>query len=332
MKEFSEVRPSRIYQNRPLLESILDEAGLKKEQLIMPIIIHEKRKIKEYEMMPGAVSDCENEIFQSIYNGLDVGINSFILFGIPKTRNSKGTGALMSQGIVQRSTRKIRDEFGSRVQIITDVCICQYNKSGHCGITSSIGKDIENDTTTRLLSKIALSHAESGADIVSPSSMMDGQVSRIRSLLNDNGFNNVKIMPFSAKHSSNLYAPFRAMAFNSKLQGKPYIDKSTYQLSYCNQREALREIVVDINEGADIVMIKPTLTYLDLLLMIRESIGDFPIAIQLVSGETAMIKAAAEHDWIDESEWIVQTIASAKRAGADKIISYASLDIANLVA
>ncbi len=259
------MRLSRIYQNRPLLESILDEAGLKKEQLIMPIIIHEKRKIKEYEMMPGAVSDCENEIFQSIYNGLDVG-------------------------------------------------------------------DIENDTTTLLLSKIALSHAESGADIVSPSSMMDGQVSRIRSLLNDNGFNNVKIMPFSAKHSSNLYAPFRAMAFNSKLQGKSYIDKSTYQLSYCNQREALREIVVDINEGADIVMIKPTLTYLDLLLMIRENIGDFPIAIQLVSGETAMIKAAAEHDWIDESEWIVQTIASAKRAGADKIISYASLDIAKFVA
>jgi porphobilinogen synthase len=298
----------------------------------MPIIIHEKRRVKGDGMMPGAVSDCKNEIFQAVYDGLDVGIDSFMLFGIPMIRNSKGSRALMNQGIVQRSTRKIRDEFGSRVQIITDVCVCQYNESGHCGITNYVGNQVENDPTTHLLSKIALSHAQSGADIVSPSSMMDGQVSRIRKLLNGNGFSKVKVMPFSVKHSSNLYAPFRAIAFNSKLRGKPYIDKSTYQISFSNRREALREIVVDINEGADIVMIKPTLTYLDLILMIRENIGDFPIAIQLVSGETAMIKAAAQQKWIDESEWIVQTIASAKRAGADKIITYAALDIANFMA
>lgn len=326
------MRLGRIYQNKQFLKSVLNEAGFKKEQLIMPLIIHEKRKIKGYGMMPGVVSDCKNEIFQAVYDGLDVGIDSFMLFGIPLIRNSKGSGALRSQGIVQRSIRKIRDEFGSQVQIITDVCVCQYNESGHCGITNSISNEVENDTTIQLLSKIALSHAESGADIVSPSSMMDGQVSRIRRVLNGNGFSKVKIMPFSAKHSSNLYAPFRAVAFNSKLQGKPYIDKSTYQISFCNRREVLREIIIDVNEGADIVMVKPTLTYLDLLLMIRESIGDFPIAIQLVSGETAMINAAAQHNWIDESEWIVQTIASANRAGANRIITYAALDIANLIA
>ena len=190
-----------------------------------------------------------------------------------------------------------REEFATnletRVLIITDVCICQYNESGHCGVTNYNNKYVENDATLRLLSKIAVSHAESGADIVSPSSMMDGQVYSIRRSLNENDFKNVKIMPFSAKHSSNLYAPFRALAFTNALKRRPYIDKSSYQLSYCNQREALREIVADINEGADIVMVKPTMTYLDLLPMIRDNIGDFPIALQLVSGEFAMIKAGS---------------------------------------
>lgn len=322
------MRLGRIQQNRPLLENILTEAGLRREQLIMPLIIYEGRKISQNDMIPAAVPDCEDDIFRFIYNGLEAGIRSFILFGVPNTRDSKGSGASNSQGIVQRSARRIRDEFGARVLIITDVCICQYNESGHCGITNYNNKYVENDVTLRLLSKIAVSHAESGADIVSPSSMMDGQVYRIRRSLNENDFKNVKIMPFSAKHSSNLYAPFRALAFTNALKRRPYIDKSSYQLSYCNQREALREIVADINEGADIVMVKPTMTYLDLLPMIRDNIGDFPIALQLVSGEFAMIKAAAERKWIDESEWMVQSIASAKRAGADKVITYASLDIA----
>jgi porphobilinogen synthase len=321
------VRISRIQPNRPL-ETILTEAGLRREQLIMPLIIYERKKINQNEMIPAAVPNCESELFRLVYNCLDVGIRSFILFGVPTTRDSKGTGASNNQGIVQRSARRIRDEFGIKVLIITDVCICQYNESGHCGVTNYNMKHVENEATLHLLSKIAVSHAESGADIVSPSSMMDGQVYCIRRSLNDHGFKDVKIMPFSAKHSSSLYAPFRALAFTSSLRGKPYIDKSSYQLSYCNQREALREIVADIDEGANIVMIKPTLTYLDLLPMVRDNIGDFPIALQLVSGEFAMMKAAAERKWIDKLEWMVQSIASAKRAGADKIITYASLDIA----
>jgi porphobilinogen synthase len=322
------VRLGRIQQNRPRIGNILTAAGLRREQLIMPLIIYERRKIKQNDMITAAVPDCEDDIFRFIYNGLETGIRSFILFGVPNTRDSKGSGASNSQGIVQRSARRIRDEFGTKVLIITDVCICQYNESGHCGITNYNNKYVENDATLRLLSKIAVSHAESGADIISPSSMMDGQVYSIRRSLNENGFKNVKLMPFSAKHSSNLYAPFRALAFTNALKRKHFIDKSNYQLSYCNQREALREIIADINEGADIVMVKPTMAYLDLLPMIRDNIGDFPTALQLVSGESAMIKAAAEHTWIDESEWIVQSIASAKRAGADKIITYSCLDIA----
>jgi len=325
------VRWGRIHENGLLLQGILTDAGLKSEQLIMPLIIHEKTKIKQNEMIPGAIPDCANEIFQAIYNGLEVGIKSFILFGVPKFRDSKGSEAWKGQGIVQRSARRIRDEFGSRVQIITDVCICQYNKSGHCGITECSQQIVENDKTIQILSKIALSHARSGADIVSPSSMMDGQVYHIRRSLDENGFNNVKIMPFSAKHSSNLYAPFRALAFTGEFRRRPYIDKSTYQISYYNQREALREIMIDIKEGADIVMIKPTITYLDLLASIKDYIGDFPVAIQLVSGEFAMMKAAAGYKWIDESEWIVHSVASAKRAGADKIITYASLDVAKFI-
>ncbi|MGB0027433.1 MAG: porphobilinogen synthase [Nitrososphaeraceae archaeon] len=328
MSRVRRVRQRRIQKNRSLILKMLMEIGLRREQLIMPLIIYENRKINKDDIIPGAVYDCETDIVYSVRKGLEVGINSFILFGVPDRRDSRGTGASDSHGIVQRSVRKIKKEFGDQVEIITDVCVCQYNLSGHCGLTEYHNNIVDNDTTLDLLCEIALSHAESGADMVSPSSMMDGQVYRIRSSLNEKGFKNVKIMSFSAKHSSNLYAPFRTMAFTSNLQTRPYLDKSTYQLSFSNKREALREIEADINEGADIVMVKPSLAYLDLLPMIRDNIGDFPLAVQVVSGEFAMIRAASLHKWIDESEWTVYSIASTRRAGADRIITYSSIDIA----
>lgn len=319
---------NRIQKNRSRLEDVLAEVGLRKKHLIMPLIIYERKKLTKNAIIPGAVSECDKDLFQSICNGLEAGIHSFILFGVPCIRDSKATAASDCQGIVQRSVRRIRSEFGDQVQIITDVCMCQYNLTGHCGITTCHNKYIDNKTTLHVLSDIALSHADAGVDIVSPSSMMDGQVYHIRRSLNEKGFKNVKIMSFSAKHSSNLYTPFRALAFTNNIKEGCSIDKSTYQLSYCNRREALREIDADIYEGADIVMVKPSLAYLDLLPMIKDNIGDFPLALQVVSGEFAMIKAAAARKWIDEVEWMVCSIASARRAGADKIITYACLDIA----
>jgi porphobilinogen synthase len=204
---------------------------------------------------------------------------------------------------------------------MTDVCVCQYNFSGHCGLVRK-GK-VDNDLTLQTLSKIAVSHVEAGADVVAPSSMMDGQVRTIKEALIDKGLK-ARILSYSAKHASSLYTPFRSAAF-----AKPHLhlDKSSYQLSYANPREALREIENDINEGADMVMIKPALAYLDIITMTKDHF-DFPVAVQNVSGEYAMIKAAGVKGWINENEWKVWSIASIKRAGADKIISYFSLDIA----
>jgi porphobilinogen synthase len=218
------------------------------------------------------------------------------------------------------------------MNIITDVCICQYNLSGHCGLQTrsynGTGRIIDNDSTLALLSKIATSYAESGADFVAPSSMMDGQVIQIRSALDSRGFKDTKIMAFSAKHASSLYSPFRMTAYTKHINNYyTIIDKSSYQVGYANPRQAIREIQADIQEGADMIVIKPSLAYLDMVSMIRDSI-DFPLVVQNVSGECAMIKAAARNGWIDEEEWKVNSIVAMKRAGAHSIISYFTMDIA----
>jgi porphobilinogen synthase len=216
----------------------------------------------------------------------------------------------------------IKAEFGARLKVITDVCLCQYNTTGHCGITVGNGR-VDNDKTLEVLARVAESQAEAGADVVAPSSMMDGQVHAIRTRLDDAGLQ-AEILSYSAKHASSLYAPFRSAAFASS---KTKIDKMAYQVSYANPRQAMREVEADIEEGADMVMIKPALAYLDLIRKAKDAF-DFPIAAQNVSGEYAMIKAAGMRGWIDEEEWKVNTIGSIKRAGADTIISYFAEDIA----
>jgi porphobilinogen synthase len=232
---------------------------------------------------------------------------------------------------VQKSAVKIKKEFEGLIEVITDVCVCQYNLSGHCGLLRKgrygNRETIDNDSTLTLLSKIAVSHAESGADVVAPSSMMDGQVKYIRSALDAAGLRNTKILAYSAKHSSSLYSPFRRTAYNRSIINRRDIDKSSYQVGYANPRQVVREIHTDIQEGADMVMIKPSLAYLDLVSLVRES-SHLPVIVQNVSGEYAMIKAAAKRGWIDEEEWKVNCFASMKRAGADCIISYFSMDIA----
>jgi porphobilinogen synthase len=257
-----------------------------------------------------------------------LGICDVILFGIPEQRDRSGIQAADPNGPVQKSIRSIRSSFGKTINVITDVCVCQYNESGHCGIvTKKNGSTVEvvdNDPTLELLCKIALSHVDAGADVVAPSSMMDGQVWAIRNALRKYGSSSTKILAYSAKHSSTLYSPFRSTAFANS--AKP-IDKSTYQVSYTNPRQAMREIANDISEGADMVMIKPSIAYLDLVAMAKDKF-DVPLAVQNVSGEYVMLKAAEAEGWIDLEECLAGMLHSFKRAGADKIISYFAVDIA----
>lgn len=305
-------------------KEVLNAVGLQKKHLIFPIFVQEEEIEGEIKGMPGITQTPLKDITKQVYTIIDAGISSIIIFGIPDKRNEKGSFAMDKNGVVQQTLKKIKKEFGNSLNVITDVCLCQYNLSGHCGLV--IDNKIDNDSTLNLLSEIALSHAEAGADVVAPSSMMDGQVYSIRKSLKKYGFRKTKILSYSAKHLSSLYTPFRRAAF-SKICQFNILDKSSYQLSYTNPRQILREIETDINEGADMVMVKPAIVHLDLVCMIKEKFG-FPTAVQSVSGEYAMTKAAAMHDWIEEERWKVNSLASIKRAGADRIISYFSMDIA----
>jgi porphobilinogen synthase len=298
---------------------------MRKKHLIFPLFVQERPEEElRIAMMPGITKVPVDKVTQRIHAIVDAGITSIIIFGIPKKRDESGSLASSADGVVQQALRKIRKEYENQLNIITDVCLCQYTTSGHCGLINN--NQVDNDLTVDSLSKIALSHAEAGADIVAPSSMMDGQVYSIRKMLKSHGFQQTKILSYSVKQSSSLYVPFRSAAF-CKTSKFNVIDKSSYQVSYANSRQILREIETDISEGADILMIKPGITSLDVICMIKEKF-DFPIAMQNVSGEYAMIKAAAMHGWISEEEWKVGSIASIKRAGADMIISYFSMDIA----
>ncbi|HYZ96179.1 MAG TPA: porphobilinogen synthase, partial [Nitrososphaeraceae archaeon] len=226
--------------------------------------------------------------------------------------------------VVQKSLQLIKSNFGNKITVITDVCACQYNKTGHCGLLEKNKKVVNNDLTIELLSQIALSHARAGVDIVAPSSMMDGQVQKIREILDENGYNKIKILSFSAKQSSSLYKPFRSETFFDTSANE--IDKSTYQVSYNNPRQIHREIEMDIYEGADMVMIKPAISSLDLVYRIKK-LCKIPIVVQIVSGEYSMIKAASKIGLLDETYFILNLIYSLKRAGVDKIISYSSSNI-----
>jgi porphobilinogen synthase len=306
--------------------------NLRKRDLIFPIFVSDRSNdlfVLKNDIPGFAKIDLKN-LTPHVQRIIDLGITSVIVFGIPRKRDIGGSSALGKQGVIQVTARKVKKEFGELVNVITDVCVCQYNLSGHCGLKTKARKDtghhIDNDRTLALLSKIAVSHAESGADVVAPSSMMDGQVHHIRSSLDSRGFSNIKIMAYSAKHASSLYSPFRMTAYSKNIHNYATIDKSSYQIGYTNPRQVIREIEADIREGADMVMVKPSLFYLDIITKIRDYI-DFPLVVQNVSGEYAMIKAAATRGWIDEEEWKVNSISAMKRAGANNIISYFSMDI-----
>jgi porphobilinogen synthase len=301
-------------------KEIFASSGLYKSDLVFPVFVSDSPSM--IKSMPGMAVTPIQKISQHMQSIVDSGISSVIIFGIPKSRDPIGSSAFDRKGIVQDAIREIKSSFGSAMSVATDVCICQYNLTGHCGIVSDDGK-VNNDTTLKILAKIAVSHTEAGADIIAPSAMMDGQVYAIKKELYSRGLD-ASILSFSAKHASSLYTPFRSAAF-AKMTKR--LDKSSYQVSYTNSRLALREIETDIREGADMVMIKPALMYLDLVRMVKNKFN-YPVAVQNVSGEYAMIKAAAVRGWIDEEEWKVCSLVSIKRAGADKIVSYFVLDVA----
>jgi porphobilinogen synthase len=247
-----------------------------------------------------------------------------MVFGIPFYKNKRAGSAFLEHGIVQDSVRVVRKHFGNRVAIITDVCLCQYTTHGHCGIVVK-GK-VDNDKSVRTLAKVATSHAEAGTDMVAPSAMMDGQVKSIREGLDENGFEDVAIISYSAKHASPLYGPFRDIACSRPQFG----DRRTYQMSFTNPREAMHEIEVDIREGADIIMIKPAIPYLDLIYQAKKN-TNLPICAYSVSGEYALIKAAAGKGLIDEDSAMTESLTSIKRAGADLIITYYAKKMATLL-
>jgi porphobilinogen synthase len=256
---------------------------------------------------------------------LSLRMNKVIIFGTPKVHNSLGTEAWNNKGIVQNTIKNIKSNFDKKLQVIADVCVCQYNLSGHCGIINYQNNQVDNDKTLKFMSKISLSYAESGADTVAPSSMMDGLVLSIRNNLNNNGYRDTKIMSFSKQHSC-LYSPFRLTAFKKFSK----IDKSTYQIGYSNSREMMRKIELDFREGADIITIKPSMSNLDLISRIVDRVN-CRIAVQHVSGEFAMLKAATRHTLIEEHEWLIGYFLSMIRAGAKQIISYGAEEIAALI-
>ena len=321
---FPKVRLRRLRRN-PAIRQLLQETRISVKDFIHPVFVKEGLSAsEESKAMTGVRKFPLSSLVQEIQECYDLGIRAFIIFGIPSFKDETGSSAFNRNGIVQHSVESLRKAFGDQIVIISDVCLCQYTLSGHCGIL--LGSRVENDRSLDLLAKIAVSHANSGSDIVAPSAMMDGQVKAIREALDGSGFTDTIIMGYSAKHASSLYSPFREISDSAPSVG----DRKTYQMSFLNHREALREVTTDIQEGADIVMVKPAIPYLDLIRKVRE-MTNLPLCAFSVSGDYAMIKAASSQGLIDEKQAVHEMLTSIKRAGADIIITYHAKLIAQLL-
>jgi porphobilinogen synthase len=305
------------------------ETQLSVDDFIYPLFVCPGEKVKrEVRSMPGVYQQSIDNIIRECEEVYKLGIPAVILFGIPERKDEFGSEAYDENGIIQRTVRALKKEIPELV-VITDVCLCEYTSHGHCGIVREVapGKyEIVNDETVELLAKEALTHAEAGADMVAPSDMMDGRVSAIRKILDENGFQNVPIMSYAAKYASGFYGPFREAAESAPKFG----DRRSHQMDPANSDEALREIALDIQEGADIVMVKPALAYLDVIYRAKQEFK-VPIAAYQVSGEYSMIKAAGLNGWIDEQRIMLETLTAIKRAGADLILTYFAKDAAKVL-
>ena len=307
-------RPRRLRHNLAMREMVR-ETTLERRNLVYPLFVVEGENIKEeISSLKGIFHFSLDRLEEEIKELVNLGIQYVILFGIPNEKDAFGKEAYSETGIVQEAIRKVK-EIAPDMYVITDVCMCQYTDHGHCGILNKEGY-VQNDVTLTYLARIAVSHAKAGADMVAPSDMMDGRVAAIRAALDENGFMNVPIMSYSAKYASSFYGPFRAAAHSAPAFG----DRKTYQIDIANTDEALREVELDLEEGADIVMVKPALSYLDIIRRVKDNFNA-PIAAYNVSGEYAMIKMAVENGLLDEKA-IYESVLSIKRAGADIIITY----------
>jgi porphobilinogen synthase len=320
MSNFPTVRMRRTRQNEKL-RGLVRETHLNVEQLIYPLFIAEDiDEPREISSMPGIVQWPLEYLAREAERIARLGIPGVLLFGIPSEKDGVGSQAYASQGIIQQAIRRFKAEIPD-VLVLTDVCLCEYTSHGHCGVIHD--GNVQNDESLELLARMALSHVEAGADVVAPSDMMDGRVGAIRHALDEHGFSSTPIMAYSAKYASGFYGPFREAAGSAPQFG----DRRSYQMDPANVREALREIDLDIAEGADIVMVKPALAYLDVIQRVRQHC-DLPIAAYNVSGEFAMIKAAARNGWIDERRIVMEVLTGIRRAGADMIITYFAPEVA----
>jgi porphobilinogen synthase len=317
--QFPSYRPRRLRKTEKL-RNLVRETSLEASDLIMPLFVRPGSGIKkEISSMKGNYQMSVDVLVEEVKELEELGVPGVILFGIPEEKDPKATGAYAEDGIVQEAIRAIKEK-AKEILVITDVCLCEYTDHGHCGHIKHDRKghwDVDNDTTLELLVKTSLSHAWAGADIVAPSDMMDGRVGAIRKALDEVDLHDVPIMSYAAKYASAFYGPFREAAESPPKFG----DRRTYQMDPSNSVEALREVTLDIQEGADIIMVKPALPYLDIIKMIKETF-DYPVAAYNVSGEYSMVKAAAELGWLDEKKIALEVLTSIKRAGADIILTY----------
>ena len=303
---------------------MIRETLLSVDDLILPLFAIEGQGVKNpVPSMPGNYQLSIDNLLKVSKTAYELGIPAIMLFGIPDKKDPLGTNAYAKDGIVQKATRALKKKLPDLL-VITDVCLCQYTNHGHCGIMD--GPIIDNDATLDLLAQTALSHAKAGADMVAPSDMMDGRVAEIRNILDENAFSHVPIMSYAAKYCSAFYGPFRDAADSAPKSG----DRKTYQMDPANALEAVREVTMDVEEGADIIMVKPALAYLDIICRIREEI-DLPIAAYNVSGEYAMIKAADKMGWLDGQKVMMESLIAIKRAGADMILTYFAMDAAKML-
>ena len=317
---FPDYRPRRLRQN-DAFRRMIRETRLSVDDLILPLFAIDGKGVKNpIDSMPGHFQLSIDHLVTTSKKAWKLGIPAIMLFGIPDKKDPLATSAYAKDGIVQKATRTLKDKIPD-LNVITDVCLCQYTDHGHCGFVD--GQIIDNDATLDLLARTALSHAKAGADMVAPSDMMDGRVAEIRNILDENDLSNIPIMSYAAKYCSAFYGPFRDAADSAPKFG----DRRTYQMDPANSLEAIREVTLDIEEGADIIMVKPALPYLDIVCRIREEI-DLPLAAYNVSGEYAMIKAADKMGWIDGKKVMMESLTAIKRAGADMILTYFAIEAA----
>ena len=316
-------RPRRLRES-PLLRRMVRETRLGVENLILPLFAVHGRGVRDpVTSMPGVSRLSLDELLKEAKDAASMGIPAVLLFGVPQSKDPRGSEAYAEDGIVQQAARAVKETIPDLL-VITDVCLCQYTSHGHCGLVED-GR-IKNDASVELLARVALSHMESGADIVAPSDMMDGRVGAIRETLDEAGYTETPIMAYSAKYASAFYGPFREAAESAPQFG----DRRSYQMDPANGAEALREVGLDVDEGADIVMVKPALPYLDVIARVRQEFG-LPLAAYSVSGEYAMIKAAARLGWLDEERCMLEALTAIRRAGADLIITYFAREAARLL-